>query len=142
MFRENIVVLKSASFDIGNTGANVATFQIPFKCSVVESIVVPESAVANSFTVTLDSYSGTTQGAADCGSLVVPDSAAANVGYYDLTGEGLSSGGIGKVLDRHSLVLVQVDEAGDSGENAHCLLVLDYLPETTGNDATNMKETA
>lgn len=135
MFRENIVVLKSNSFDIGNTGANVVAIPIPFKCSLIEAVVVPEAAATANFTVSLDSLQNATAGAADLGSITVPASAAAFTGYYDLAGEGV-------VLNRHSTVLVQVDDAGDSGENAHVMLVLDYLPENTGNDSTNMIETA
>jgi hypothetical protein len=66
---------------------------------------------------------------------VVPDSASANVGYYD-------QGGAGVLLDKHSVVLVDCDEAGDSGEKGFCTLVVAYLSETQDNDDTVMIESS
>jgi hypothetical protein len=113
-------------FDIGNTGANVATFNIPFKCAVVNFSVYSNTAVANSFTVSADSYDFSTQGAADVGNVVVPDSTGANRVVVDEAGQGV-------VLNAGSQVLVQVDEAGDSGEKGFCKLLIEHLPETPEN---------
>lgn len=126
--KEKLIVMQSSPFDIGNTGANVATFVIPERCSVKRVQCYSTSAVANAFIVSLDSYDGSSQGAEDIGAITVPDSASAFRAYYDLAGEG-------QLLNAGELVLVQVDNAGDSGENAIVQLILEYQPEIEGNQS-------
>lgn len=135
--KEKIVVLPaSSSFDIGNTSTNAASIPIPFRCYVVEAVAVPLSAVSNSFTVgfnTLDS--GTLSTDEGAGNVIVPDSAGAFIPYKDQGVEG-------KELSKHSVVMVDCIEAGDSGENAVAYLVVEYVPETDANEASDMIESA
>lgn len=126
--RENIIYLSSSSFDIGNTGANVAVLAIPQECRVRKVVASPLTAVANSFTVSVDSFSNGTQGAADIASIVVPDATAAGVGLFDKVAEGTK-------LEGGSLLLVQVDEAGDSGESAFVSIELEYSSENESNQS-------
>lgn len=122
--KEKMVVWQSESFDIGNTAANVDVFVAPCKLVLHKAVCYSMTAVANSFTVSADSYDGTTQGAADICSIVVPDSAGAFAPYYDLAGQGV-------VLESGDRVLVQVDEAGDSGEYARLVLLFEYEVDLT-----------
>lgn len=128
---ENVFVVHSKEFDIGNTGANVAAVLIPVKCAVVSVACLSTTAVANSFTVSCDSLTakGVTQGAEDVAKIIVPDSTAAFAALYDLAGRGV-------VLNAGDSILVQVDEAGDSGEKALVAVALQYLPETEANAGT------
>lgn len=129
MHNEQLIVLKpdeGNGFDIGNTGANVAYILIPHKCVVERLQAWGNTAVANSFTISADSYDGSTQGAEDVGRIVVPDSASAFRPYYDVAGRGVSL----KAGDR---VLFQVDEAGDSGEECFVQLLVRLTPEVEGN---------
>ncbi|MHA1962081.1 MAG: hypothetical protein ACW99U_17895 [Candidatus Thorarchaeota archaeon] len=136
--REQIVYLTpedSNGFDIGNTGANVATIVIPVKCHVLRAFCWSNTAVANSFTVSMDSYtSGNTQGAADLANIVVPDSASAFGLYFDDAGRAVE-------LEAGERALVQVDEAGDSGEVGFVGLLVEYLPEIDNNES-QLTETA
>lgn len=136
--REQVVVLLplAQSFDIGNAATNVACIPIPFKCEVIEAIAWSNTAVANSFTVGFNTYDGTTCTTnAVAGSVIVPDSASANIPYYD-------KAGLGVVLKKHSFVMIDCDEAGDSGEKGFVSLVVSYLPETDDNDVACMIESA
>jgi hypothetical protein len=136
--REQIVVLEplAQGFDIGNTATTAAVIIVPFKCEVIEAIAWSNTAATNSFTVGFNSYDGTTLSSnAYVGSVVVPDSAGANVAYYD-------AAGLGVVLEKHSVVMVDCDEAGDSGEKGFARLVVSYLPETDQNDVAVMIESA
>lgn len=120
----------AVGIDIGNVAANAGTFIVPMPCVVQRVIAWSNTAVNNAFTITLDSYDGTTQGAADCGSITIPDSASANAKYYDDPSPQVA-------LRAGDKVLVQVDEAGDSGEEVYIQLVCKYSPETVVN-TTNL----
>lgn len=128
MVEERPLLFETAAFDIGNTGANVAIITLPVKVVVDKVLCFSRSAVANSFTVSCDSYNFTTQGAEDVGRIVVPDSTGAYRSRYDLAGRGV-------VLNAGEQILVQVDEAGDSGENAVVQVVAHYHPEYEGNQS-------
>jgi len=135
--REKVIVLQAgAVFDIGNTATNAQSIPIPFKCFVIEAVAVPQTAVANSFTVGFNTLtSGTLTTDEGAGNVVVPDSAAALVPYKD-------QAVLGKELSKHSVVMVDCIEAGDSGENAAAYLVVEVIPETDANEASDMIETA
>jgi len=138
MSREKACVIWAAeAIDIGNAASNVSVIPIPFKCEVLEAIVVPLAGATNSFTVGFNYYDGTNAISTNAfvGSIVVADSAAADVPYYD-------AAGLGVVLEKHSRVMIDCDEAGDSGETALAGLVVNYLPETDANDQSGMIETA
>ena len=122
-------------FDIGNTGANVAYFVIPQKCTVVRPQLHSNTAVGNSFTVSFDSYvNESTQGAEDIGKIIVPDSTGAFRPCYDRAGNGVT-------LNAGDRVLVQVDEAGDTGEEAFAYLLVQIEEETEDNQS-RLVETA
>lgn len=125
---ENVLCWESAAFDIGNTGANVAIFVAPVKVRLLRSQCYSNTGVANAFVVSIDSYNGSTQGAEDLGSITVPDSAAAYAVYYDRAGAGVE-------LNAGERALVQVDNAGDSGEKGFVQLVWAYLPEVEDSQA-------
>lgn len=135
--REKQVLLgPTPAFDIGNTATNAQSIPIPFKCAVVEAIVIPQTAVANSFTVGFNTLvSGTLSTDEGAGNVIVPDSAAALIPYKD-------QAVLGKALSKHSVVMVDCLEAGDSGENAVAYLLVEYEPETDANEASDMIESA
>lgn len=132
--REQALVLSFGKVDIENTGANVAAIVVPCKCRVKRAVCSSVTAAANSFTVSIDSLSAGTAGAADIASIVVPDSAAAGAGYFDEVGEGV-------VLDAGDMLLLQVDEGGDAGEFAAVSVLAFYEAEVDGNES-NLTETA
>lgn len=140
MIKEKMVSFRALTdagspvFDIGNTGANAASIMIPFKFVVDKILVYSTTAVANSFTVSCDSLIGATQGAEDVGKVIVPDSTSAFAALYDVAGRGV-------VLNAGNRVLVQVDEAGDSGEKGMVILVGEYFPEYESNQ-TAITQTA
>lgn len=123
--KEKILVLNpdvGNGFDIGNTANSVAKFFIPVRCSVLQAQAYSNTAVANSFTVTF----GATNTATDSGSIIIPDSAAANAVYVDTLA-------VANPLAAGATVLVCVTEAGDSGEKGFVKLIVEYEPEVVGN---------
>lgn len=118
-----------ASFDIGNTAANVATIYVPFDCVVEKLMFYANAAATANATITADSYDGTTQGAADVGSATIPASGAALTRYWGVAGRGLK-------LKAGTQVLVQVDDAGDTGELGFVELLVDVQPTADANFGT------
>lgn len=127
--KEKMVVWQSESFDIGNTAGNVDVFVAPCRLVVHRALAFSTTAVSNSFTVSADSYDGTTQGSADICSIVVPDSASAFASYYDDAGKGVA-------LDPGDKILVQVDEAGDSGEKGRLVVLMEYEADVANTPGT------
>ena len=132
--KENIYVLQSPKLDVGNTGANVYAFNIPTRCTIQKVSASCPSVQSSNAHISLDSYVGTTQGAEDIGSIEIPANAVIFKQYFDVAGAGVS-------LKAGDAVLVQVDDAGDSGEFFVVSLVLEYEPETDAN-MTGQTETA
>jgi len=132
--KESALVLSFPIVDIGNTAANAAAIVVPCKCVVMRAVCSPLTAMANSFTISIDSLSDGTAGAADIASIVVPDSTNAGAGIYDLVGQGVQ-------LDAGDCLLLQVDEAGDTGEKGCVSVLCEYLAEEVGNES-NLTVTA
>ena len=125
---ESLFILDSsdiiaAGADLGNVAANVVVFTMPVPCVIERAIMLCNTAITNAATVTLDSYRGTTQGAADCGSITIPDAGAAFANYYDEPTPEVK-------LKAGDQVLVQVDEASGAGKLGFIRLVCRYSPET------------
>lgn len=135
MLNDGVFVINSPAIDGGNVLANAGVIPIPAKCEVVRASVMPVTALAGNLHVSLDSLSVAVQGAEDIGSFELPASTSAFATYFDNVGAGV-------VLYAGDKVLVQVDNAGDSGENFIVSLVLRYRSETTANDAAKQTETA
>lgn len=135
MLLDDVFYVQSPGLDGGNTAANVFAFVIPCKAEVIRVAVAPAAALTGNLHVSFDSYSVSTQGAEDVGSIEVPAGAAAFASYHDEAGSGV-------VLNMGDKVLVQVDNAGDSGENFYASLCLRYLSQTDSNSTTTTTETA
>ena len=129
------IVLQSEKIDIGNTGANVACLLVPCQMIVDSAQVMIISGATSNCTVSFDSLSSATQGAEDVGAITVTASAAALDVFHDLAGRGVR-------LYAGDKILVQVDEAGDSGEKARVSVLGFYEPESDANETSKQTLTA
>lgn len=131
--KSSILVLSPDSgngFDIGNAANSVAQFILPCKVSVLQAQAYSNTAVANSFTVTI----GLTNANSAAGSIIVPDSTSANAVVVDTLDTPFTANAGDKLL-------VCVTEAGDSGEKGFVKLICQYESEIVPNMA-NVTESA
>ena len=134
MIPNNLIVLSSPRLDGGNTGANVYAFVLPLKIAIDRVVVTTEAVLTSNLHVSCDSYVGTTQGAEDIASIELAASAVIFEAAYDEVAKGT-------VLKAGDAILVQVDNAGDSGENFQVHVVCKAYDERPDN-MTGMLESA
>ena len=128
MNQQSMVILSFPRIDIGNVAANLASIVVPCKMILDKLVVAPFSPAANSFSIRVDTLVANTRSNNAVGTVVVPDSAGAGAGYYNISLRGL-------VVNAGSILSLECTEAGDSGENACVSVYGELAPETEANQS-------
>lgn len=133
MHPSTLTVLSSPALDGGNTGANVYGFVAPCKLVIDRVVLTSQTDLSSNLHVSCDSYIGTTQTNEDIASLELASGQGTFSGLVDYAGRGIS-------LNAGNKILVQVDNAGDSGENFQVHIVARAYDERQSN--MSLTETA
>lgn len=119
--------------DIGNTAANVAMFLVPCRCVLDLVCAGSDTAQTSNAILTFDVVTGSSRSANAAGVVTIAASSSAGAIYKDTSGRGL-------VLNAGDIIMVDVEDAGDSGEKV-CLAVLaHYEPNSDDNESSTLTE--
>lgn len=132
---ENITVLEVDIAD-SSSASDAGVIAIPFKCSVHRAQLVIKGTEATALVVKFDGTQDAsgTRGDGDFGAITLPASDVQGKVYYDLVARG-------DILNPGDIVTVQVTTASTADKDVTAQLLVDYIPEVEGNDAS-LVETA
>lgn len=128
-----ILLGPSTGLDIGNTATNALCLLVPTRCVLDQVQAGSNTAQTSNAILGFDVYSGGSVTANAAGIVTIPASASAGQVYMDTSARGL-------VLNAGDMVLVNVLDAGDSGEKVFASVLAIYEPECDVSDASRVIE--